>query len=219
MRARLSPGSPSQRIFREVQFPAHEPFHERRFPLEDLFPASLPHQFAGLARPEFFRAVNRLSIHPPVLFETANAAALCKTLRRFENTFLDQVRFDVFGHGKERLAISPLCSMEKLEPPPTSEAGGPSHYGKLEPPRTSEARRAVALKPGVKRQRNSGSACGRAERAPEQGRRNGRRWVVGRDSVSVTPQTGGSVRRGSDPGVRCASLRAVIRRASGAVSF
>jgi hypothetical protein len=91
---------PIEAIFRDVKFPAGEPFRERRLPFQDRLPALLPDQFARLARPEFFRAVDRFPIHPSILFEAFDSGVFRKLPGWFKNPILDQMRLDVFGHGK-----------------------------------------------------------------------------------------------------------------------
>ena len=93
---------PVETILGNVQFPADEPFGERRFPFEHFFPALLPDQLVCFAGPEFLRTVDRLAIHAPVLLKASNPGALCERLRRFENAFLNKVRLDVFGHWQAR---------------------------------------------------------------------------------------------------------------------
>ena len=94
-------------------------------------------------------------MHPPVMLEVADAGAFREIFRRFENPFLDQVRFDVFGHGKGEASDLAAALNGKLE----TSRSGPEGRG---------------IKARSERLRNSGSACGRAEPAPEQGRRKGR---------------------------------------------
>ena len=50
---------PVQAIFGNVQFPAHEPFRERRLPFEDLLPRRTPDQLLRFARPELGRLADR----------------------------------------------------------------------------------------------------------------------------------------------------------------
>ena len=78
-------------ILRDVQFPAREPFRERRLPFQDFAPALLPDEFARLARPEFFRPRDRFAIHPPIFFQAADAGMFCEFAGRLENAFLDEV--------------------------------------------------------------------------------------------------------------------------------
>jgi hypothetical protein len=40
-------------------------------------------------------------MHPPIFFQAADAGISCEFPRRLENTFLDEVRFDVFSHGNQ----------------------------------------------------------------------------------------------------------------------
>src|SRR4029450_5059810 len=56
-----------QTISRNVQFPADEPFRERRLPFEDLLPRRAPDQFLRFARPELGRLPDGFSIHSPIL--------------------------------------------------------------------------------------------------------------------------------------------------------
>ena len=91
-------------ILGDIQLPAQDPFCEGRFPLEDAFPALPPDQLACLARPEFFRAIDRLAIHPPILLEAAHPSGFRESPGRFENPFLDEMGLDVLRHGKEASA-------------------------------------------------------------------------------------------------------------------
>src|SRR4030095_10495796 len=99
---------PIQTIFRDVQFSANEPFGERCFPFEYLFPSGTPKKLIRFARPEFFRLSNRFAIHPAISIETFDSRFFCKFLRRFENPFLDQMRLDVVLHGQSLICGIPL---------------------------------------------------------------------------------------------------------------
>src|SRR4029434_1371522 len=89
---------PIQTIFRNIEFAADEPFRERRFPFEDLFPSRAPDQLTSLARPEFCRLPDRFSIHTPILIETFDSCVFREILPWFENALLDQMRLDVVLH-------------------------------------------------------------------------------------------------------------------------
>ncbi len=85
-------------IFRDVQFSADKPFREGRLPFEDLFPRLLPDQFAGLARPEFFRLTDRFPVHSSVLLEAADTGFLGKITRGLEDAVFLEVGLDVLFH-------------------------------------------------------------------------------------------------------------------------
>src|SRR5678816_2979066 len=89
---------PVQAIFRNVQFPANEPFHERRLPFEDLFPWRAPNQFLRFARPELGRLPDRFSIHSPVLSQAFDPRLTAETRWWLENAFFDKMRFNVVVH-------------------------------------------------------------------------------------------------------------------------
>src|SRR5919201_3958399 len=56
-----------QTVFGKIELAADEPFCEGRLPVEQFFPAFVPYQLVGFARPEFVRPINRLAVHSPVL--------------------------------------------------------------------------------------------------------------------------------------------------------
>ena len=89
---------PVQTIFRNVQFPAHEPFRERRLPFEDLFPWRAPDQILRFARPEFARLPDRFAIHSLILSQALDSRFAVETRWWLENAFFDQMRFDVVVH-------------------------------------------------------------------------------------------------------------------------
>src|SRR5437868_7370829 len=70
---------PVQTIFRNVQFPAHEPFRERRLPFEDLFPWRAPDQILRFARPEFARLPDRFAIHSLILSQALDSRFAVET--------------------------------------------------------------------------------------------------------------------------------------------
>ena len=70
---------PVQTIFGNVQFPAHEPFRERRLPFENLFPRRAPDQLLRFARPELGRLPDRFSIHSPILSQALDPRITAET--------------------------------------------------------------------------------------------------------------------------------------------
>jgi len=85
-------------IFRNIDFAAHKPLREGFFPLKDFSPSRAPDQLARLARPKFSWLLDRFPVHPPVLHKTLDLCLAREILRRFENAFLNQMRFDVVVH-------------------------------------------------------------------------------------------------------------------------
>src|ERR1700756_2591971 len=76
---------PVQAIFRNVQFPAYEPFRERRFPFENFLPRRAPEQFLRFARPKLGRLPNRFSIRSPILSQALDPCRAAETWWRSEN--------------------------------------------------------------------------------------------------------------------------------------
>ena len=91
---------PVQAIFRNVQFPADEPFRERRFPFEDLLPRRPPDQLLRFAHPELGRLPDRFSIHSPILSQALDPRLAAESRWWLENAFFDQMRFNVVMHGQ-----------------------------------------------------------------------------------------------------------------------
>src|SRR5689334_6198284 len=89
---------PVQTIFRNVQFPANEPFRERRLPFEDLLPRLAPDQLLRFARPKLGRLPNRFAIHSAILCQAPDPRLAAETWWWLENAFFDQMRFDVVVH-------------------------------------------------------------------------------------------------------------------------
>jgi len=93
-----------QTVFGNINFAADEPFSERRFPFEDLFPRRVPDQLIRFTRPKFGRLLDRFSVHPPVLGETFDPRLFREIVRWFENSVLDQMRLDVVIHEQSLIA-------------------------------------------------------------------------------------------------------------------
>src|SRR5713101_3019805 len=107
---------PIETIFRNVEFAAHEPLRERRFPFQNFFPRRAPDQLTRFACPEFSGLVDRLSIHPPILIEVFDPCLLCEILRWFENALLDQMRFDVVVHEQSLICRRDLFGKRSVPP-------------------------------------------------------------------------------------------------------
>src|SRR5437879_7249907 len=86
---------PVQAIFRNVQFPADEPFREWRFPFEDFFPRRAPDQLPRFACPELGRLLDRFSMHSPILSQALDPRFTPESRCWLENAFFDQMRFNV----------------------------------------------------------------------------------------------------------------------------
>src|SRR6266513_1963607 len=106
---------PVQAIFRNVQFPADEPFRERRFPFEDLLPRRAPGQLLRFAHPELGRLPDRFSIHSPILNQALDPRFTAETRCWLENAFFDQMRFNVVVH--EQSLICARTFFGKRGPP------------------------------------------------------------------------------------------------------
>src|SRR6478672_9496773 len=101
-------------VLGQIEFSADEPLRERRLPIDHALPALPPNQLARLARPEFFRAIDRFAVHPSILVEALDPRPLREILRRLEDPLLDQVRLDVFCHGKEEASDLARSLNQKL---------------------------------------------------------------------------------------------------------
>ena len=86
-------------VLTDVETGSGEPFRKGGLPLEDLLPALLPVQFPGLPRPEDGGLLDRLLVHPPVLCHAGNAGLLGEFLRGFEDSFFDEMAFNLLAHG------------------------------------------------------------------------------------------------------------------------
>ena len=82
-------------IFRNVQLSAYEPFRERRLPLKCFLPWTAPGELARFAAPEFVRLFNRLTVKPLILGEAVNSGVFGKFFRRFKDTLLNQMGFNI----------------------------------------------------------------------------------------------------------------------------
>src|ERR1700745_4326930 len=87
-----------QAVFRNIQFPAHEPFRERWLPFDNLLPWRAPEQLLCFAHPELGRLADRFSIHSPILSETPDPRLAAEARYWLENAFFDEMRFDVVVH-------------------------------------------------------------------------------------------------------------------------
>ena len=105
---------PVQTIFRNVQFPTHEPFRERRFPFEDLFPWRAPDQLLCFARPELGRLPDRFSIHSPILSQALDPRFTTETRWWLENAFFDQMRFNVVVHEQSLICARTFLGKRAL---------------------------------------------------------------------------------------------------------
>src|SRR6266513_1999328 len=104
-----------QTIFRDVQFPANEPFRERRLPFEDFLPRRAPDQLLRFARPELGRLPDRFSIHSPILSQALDPRFTAETRCWLENALFDQMRFNVVVH--EQSLICARTFFGKRGPP------------------------------------------------------------------------------------------------------
>src|SRR5512143_2665812 len=68
-----------QAIFRNIEFPADEPFRERRLPFKDLLPRRAPDQFLRFARPELGRLPDRFSIQASILSQALDPCLTAET--------------------------------------------------------------------------------------------------------------------------------------------
>src|SRR5437764_3138557 len=107
---------PIQTILRDVELATDKPLREWRVPVENFFPRRAPDQLARFARPEFGRLLNRLSIHAPILIETFDSCVFCEILRWFENTLLDQVRFNIVVHEQSLICRRDLFGKRSVLP-------------------------------------------------------------------------------------------------------
>src|SRR4029078_3886471 len=89
-----------QAIFRNVQFPAYEPFRERRLPLDNLVPRLTPGHVLRFSCPTLGRLVDRFSIHSAVLSQTLDPRLTAEAGCWLKNAFFDQMRFDIVVHGQ-----------------------------------------------------------------------------------------------------------------------
>jgi len=62
-------------VVADVEASADEPLGVRSVPFEHLVPHADPVQLLGDAGPEFLGLINRLAVHPQVLFARANTGA------------------------------------------------------------------------------------------------------------------------------------------------
>ena len=88
-------------IFRNVQLSADEPFGEGSFPLKHPLPRLVPSQFFGFTTPKLVRLPNRFPVHFLVLGQALDSCAPLKVFGWFEDTFFDEVRFNVRFHQRK----------------------------------------------------------------------------------------------------------------------